>query len=506
MDPDVPLVVVLVLGDVGRSPRMQYHALSLARTRRARVRLVGFRGERCVPEVEAEADTIEQTLLTADLLPRPRLRALYALYAPLKAVLQFLQLMYVLLISTPRADVLLVQTPPAIPTLAAAWLMRATRGTTVVTDWHNLGFTVMQHGGLNAAHPFVRLSRWYERFFGRQLDAHLCVTRAMSQWLEREWGVRAQVLHDRPPSFFRPLAVAERHALLRRLASQFVDASGTPLWPPEGSEGSPWNGGNTPWTVLSSATRSESASVRPAAPSLLVSSTSWTADEDFGMLLSALSQLDQHLGEASARDRPQAHTHEASSPGPSVVAVITGKGPMKDFYLERMRQMPLRHVAVCTMWLEPADYPALLGSADLGVCLHTSTSGLDLPMKVLDMFGCGMPVCAVDFACLDELVIHGTNGLVFSTPQQLAQQLKSLLSPEHRSAGELARLREGVAKVEASKLKWADNWREQALPLILPHARREPRPRSTLHLALAVGASVSMLLAVILAVHLERRP
>ena len=65
MDPDVPLVVVLVLGDVGRSPRMQYHALSLARTRRARVRLVGFRGERCVPEVEAEADTIEQTLLTA---------------------------------------------------------------------------------------------------------------------------------------------------------------------------------------------------------------------------------------------------------------------------------------------------------------------------------------------------------------------------------------------------------------------------------------------------------
>src|SRR4029077_18593749 len=125
-----------------------------------------------------------------------------------------------------------------------------------------------------------------------------------------------------------------------------------------------------------------------------------------------------------------------------LVMLVTGDGQRRAEFERRVAGPPARRRAECergsaalrarrvqlrTRWLEPEDYPRIVGSADLGLCLHRSSSGLDIPMKVADLFGAGVPVCALDYgASLAERVRHGDNGLLFSTARQLSDLLFDL--------------------------------------------------------------------------------
>lgn len=76
-----------------------------------------------------------------------------------------------------------------------------------------------------------------------------------------------------------------------------------------------------------------------------------------------------------------------------------------------------------TVWLKSEDYPKLLGISDIGISLHESSSKLDLPMKIVDMFGCGLPVCAYEYECIEELVKPMHNGMLFQTSDDLLRNI-----------------------------------------------------------------------------------
>lgn len=50
-----------------------------------------------------------------------------------------------------------------------------------------------------------------------------------------------------------------------------------------------------------------------------------------------------------------------------------------------------------------------------------------MTLQVVDMFGCGLPVCAASYQCIGELVSHGHNGLLFTCAEELARHLADVL-------------------------------------------------------------------------------
>jgi len=224
-------------------------------------------------------------------------------------------------------------------------------------------------------------------------------------------------------------------------------------------------------------TSSALVTLRPDRPAVLVSSTSWTEDENFSILLDALS-IYEHRARAAPGKLPR------------VLMLVTGKGPLREAYMRKARRLqdgedvedPWQWVHIISTWLEPKDYPLLLGSADLGISLHSSSSALDLPMKIVDMFGCGVPVCALDFACLSELVIDGKNGVIFQNAAGLADHLENLLEG-FPDAPKLESLRasfkhaadlKGISSCEDEGWvwnSWDDNWTRVVRPLALPNVR-----------------------------------
>ncbi len=80
------------------------------------------------------------------------------------------------------------------------------------------------------------------------------------------------------------------------------------------------------------------------------------------------------------------------------------------------------------------------------------------------MFGCGLPVCAADYRCINELVVDGTNGLLFDSASKLAAQLVELFEGfPHTENPLLKELQESVAGTGA--VTWEDSWEKIVLPL-----------------------------------------
>ena len=133
---------------------------------------------------------------------------------------------------------------------------------------------------------------------------------------------------------------------------------------------------------------------------IIVTSTSYSNDEPLDILIEALRYIHK-------KDK--------------ILCVVTGK-TKKDTNFKDNFQKNVKNVELRQLWLEGHDeYLKVLNSCDLGISFHKSTSGIDFPMKLVDMISVGIPVCSIYYEELEAWKRIKT----FSSPLELYDIIKS---------------------------------------------------------------------------------
>ncbi|VDN33061.1 unnamed protein product [Gongylonema pulchrum] len=238
---------------------------------------------------------------------------------------------------------------------------------------------------LSLLQRYVEQTYYYEGYFGRHADLNICVTHAMRQDMRDAWDVSAATVYDKPPSWnFRKLNDEERHNFYVKLARYSEEFKTFRTDCSASSANGEFADGEEKLleTRFSYRDNDEKVHLRNDRPLILISSTSWTEDEDFGLLLDALR--------------------------------------------------------------------------------------LDLPMKVVDMFGCALPVIVKRFACIGELVSDGYNGRLFDTAHELSHIIKTFACgfPLYSTVS-LQQLNTLASNIQADPLiSWSKNWDACMWPLV----------------------------------------
>ena len=404
--------LAIVLGDVGHSPRTLSHCTA--------ANLSGITGYLVGYDISPIHSEAKKHINIINIPAYPKfLQCVLPKYPNflLKAVYNSLCLAFTILFKCymTKYSKIILQNPPSIPTLAILGILKFICNYEFIIDWHNYGYTIMKANKQNST--FVKLCESYEFLFARLADFHFTVTESMKKDLSRRAGIdssKITVLYDKPSPQFR----STNHQT-NRIISQIL-----PNFAEE----------NLP---------------------IIISSTSWTKDEDFSLFFDALEEYENI---AQVQNLPK------------IGVIITGKGPEKDYYMKKIfddrGETGWNHIRWNFPWLKADDYPKILNAASIGVCLHASSSGLDLPMKVVDMLGSGLPVLALNYQSIEELVIPNINGELFNNTEELLYLLVKYLSNIKKTGNNnypREQFENALAAFRSVDNSWESEWRNRVI-------------------------------------------
>ena len=414
-------VAILVLGDLNRSPRMLNHCVALSESFPTiqEISLIGYDSTDIRKDISSNNKIKRYNISNRINKIFQHFPRIFFIFTSFFKILFQIFSMFFILFKIPKFSFLILQNPPGIPSMFVCWLVCKIRKSKFIIDWHNYGYTILK---VNKRPNFiVKIAEKYEKFFGKKSDMNLCVSQAEKRDLKKNFGIDAICLPDKPLlGLFKFLSSEQAPELYKKYKelNELLDKN---------------------------------------RPILMISSTSWTPDEDFNILLNSFIKTEEMIK----------NEHKLNNIK-KVLFLITGKGPMKENFMKKVEKSNLNIFNVKSIWLDSDDYPKLLALCDLGICLHYSSSGIDLPMKVVDMFSACLPAAAIYYPTIEELVKNEENGFTFRNERELSKILKNAIEEisEKGKWEKIEKFRKRLKK-DLNEENWVAQWKNRVKKAII---------------------------------------
>ena len=414
-------VAILVLGDLNRSPRMLNHCVALSESfpNIQEISLIGYDSTDIRKDISSNNKIKRYNISNRINKIFQHFPRIFFIFTSFFKILFQIFSMFFILFKIPKFSFLILQNPPGIPSMFVCWLVCKLRKSKFIIDWHNYGYTILK---VNKRPNFiVKIAEKYEKFLGKKSDMNLCVSQAEKRDLKKNFGIDAICLPDKPLlGLFKFLSSEQAPELYKKYKelNELLDKN---------------------------------------RPILMISSTSWTPDEDFNILLNSFIKTEEMIK----------NEHKLNNIK-KVLFLITGKGPMKENFMKKVEKSNLNIFNVKSIWLDSDDYPKLLALCDLGICLHYSSSGIDLPMKVVDMFSACLPAAAIYYPTIEELVKNEENGFTFRNERELSKILKNAIEEisEKGKWEKIEKFRKRLKK-DLNEENWVAQWKNRVKKAII---------------------------------------
>ena len=211
---------------------------------------------------------------------------------------------------------------------------------------------------------------------------------------------------------------------------------------------------------------------------IVIMSCSWSNDDDIDFFYKMLEIL--YTSEANERVHKKCHF------------IVTGTGPRHSYFLEKINNSSIpalkrqehhhsaQHASafyisegLSSIYFNTYDtYMEAINRCHIGISVHRSSSMLDLPMKIIEYFTCGIPTLALYYPGIEEALRDDKQssmqfGWSAKNPAEMAAQIRrSIQSYVCSNDAHYSKVVENVRNAYSNKANcWEERWNSTIAPL-----------------------------------------